>query len=43
MWYAGVMVDVPFLSGVGVGVMIAALAIRLVRGRAPRDPRGDGA
>jgi len=42
-WYAGSAVEEPFVSGLGVGIMLAALAVRLVRGREPGDRGGDGA
>lgn len=42
-WYLGSALDEPFVSGLGVGIMLAALAVRLVRGREPGDRGGDGA
>ena len=42
-WYVGSALDEPFVSGLGVGIMLAALAVRLVRGREPGDRGGDGA
>jgi len=44
VWLAGVAFDNSFLSGVGMGVMVSALAIRFLRGRRPGEPTGgDGA
>lgn len=43
-WLVGVALDNSFLSGVGTGVMVSALAIRFLRGRRPGEPTGgDGA
>jgi hypothetical protein len=43
-WLAGVAIDNSFLSGVGTGVMVSALAIRFLRGRRPGEASGgDGA
>jgi hypothetical protein len=42
-WYLGSALDEPFVSGLGVGIMLAALAVRLVRVREPGDRGGDGA
>jgi hypothetical protein len=44
VWLVGVAIDSSFLSGVGTGVMVSALAIRFLRGRRPGEPSGgDGA
>jgi hypothetical protein len=32
-WYAGVVVDSEFASGLGVGVFLSALALRVLRSR----------
>ena len=37
IWYAGVVVDSDFASGLGVGVLLSALCLRLLRRRADRD------
>jgi len=39
-WLAGVVLESSFLSGVGTGVMVSALAIRFLRGRRPGEPTG---
>lgn len=33
LWYAGVLVDSEFTSGLGVGVLLSALALRVLRSR----------
>ena len=33
LWYAGVVVDSEFTSGLGVGVLLSALALRVLRSR----------
>ena len=43
-WLAGVAIDNSFLSGVGTGIMVSALALRFLRGRGPGEASGgDGA
>lgn len=42
-WYVGSASEEPFVSGIGVGILLSALAVRLVRGREPGDRGGDGA
>lgn len=43
-WLAGVAIDNSFLSGVGTGIMLSALALRFLRGRRPGEASGgDGA
>lgn len=37
LWYAGVLLDSEFTSGLGVGVLVSALAVRLLRSRADRE------
>jgi hypothetical protein len=37
IWYVGVLVDSDFASGLGVGILLSALCLRLVRLRADRD------
>lgn len=37
LWYAGVLLESEFTSGLGVGVLVSALALRLLRRRANRD------
>lgn len=37
LWYTGVLVESDFTSGLGVGVLLSALALRLVRLRADSD------
>jgi hypothetical protein len=36
IWYAGVLMDSGFASGMGVGILLSALCLRLVRLRADR-------
>jgi hypothetical protein len=36
-WYGGVLLESEFTSGLGVGVLISALALRLLRGQADRE------
>ena len=36
IWYAGVLADSDFASGMGVGILLSALCLRLVRLRADR-------
>ena len=44
VWLVGIGIDNSFLSGVGTGVMVSALAIRFLRGRRPGEVSdGDGA
>jgi hypothetical protein len=43
-WLAGVAIDNSFLTGVGTGIMVSALALRFLRGRRPGEASGgDGA
>ncbi len=42
-WFVGSALEEPFVSGLGVGIMVSALAVRFVRGRGPGDRGGDGA
>ena len=34
LWYVGVLLDSEFSSGLGVGVLLSALALRIVRRKA---------
>ena len=44
VWLVGIGIDNSFLSGVGTGVLVSALAIRFLRGRRPGEVSdGDGA
>ena len=44
VWLVGVSIDSSFLSGVGTGIMVSALALRFLRGRRPGEASGgDGA
>ena len=39
LWYAGVLLESEFTSGLGVGVLLSALALRILRRQAdPEDP-----
>ncbi|MGW8283449.1 MAG: hypothetical protein ACWGON_09140 [Gemmatimonadota bacterium] len=43
VWLVGVALDSAFVSGLGTGVLIAALAIRFLRGQRPGEAsEGDG-
>ena len=33
LWYAGVVIESEFASGLGVGVLLSALALRVLRSR----------
>ncbi|MCL7970884.1 MAG: hypothetical protein M8866_02180 [marine benthic group bacterium] len=37
LWYVGAVIGSEFASGIGVGVLISALALRLLRSRAERE------
>ena len=37
LWYAGVLIGSEFASGLGVGVLVSALALRILRRRADRE------
>lgn len=37
LWYAGVLLDSEFTSGLGVGVLVSALALRVLRRRSRRE------
>ena len=37
LWYAGVLLESEFTSGLGVGVLVSALALRLLRRRTDRE------
>lgn len=37
LWYIGAVIGSEFTSGIGVGVLISALALRLLRSRADRE------
>jgi hypothetical protein len=37
LWYVGVLLESEFTSGLGVGVLASALALRLLRHRADRE------
>ncbi len=37
LWYVGAVISSEFTSGIGVGVLISALALRLLRSRAERE------
>ena len=39
-WYAGVFLGSEFTSGLGVGVLVSALALRILRGRADAEDHG---
>lgn len=41
-WFVGAVVEEDFLTGVGVGLLVAALALRLGRRAAPDAPSGRG-
>ncbi len=44
VWIAGAAADIPFVAGVGTGIMVIALATRFLRGRPPEpESGGDGA
>ena len=44
VWLVGAVIANSFIAGLGTGVMASALAIRLLRGKAPGDTSGgDGA
>ena len=37
LWYVGVLVGSEFTSGLGVGILLSALALRILRRRADRE------
>jgi len=37
LWWAGILIDSEFTSGLGVGVLASALALRVLRRRAERE------
>jgi hypothetical protein len=37
LWYAGILLGSEFTSGLGVGVLLSALALRILRGHADRE------
>jgi hypothetical protein len=37
LWYGGVLLDSEFVSGLGVGLLVSALALRIQRRRAGRE------
>lgn len=41
VWYVGVAVGSEFVSGVGIGLMVVALVLRLPRRRAERSARDE--
>ena len=37
LWYGGVLLDSEFVPGLGVGLLVSALALRIQRRRAGRE------
>jgi uncharacterized membrane protein len=41
LWYTGVLLDSEFTSGLGVGVLLSALAVRVLRRNADQEVAKD--